>query len=75
MSVVHGIKMGNNTDDSDYGELIILPGKISGGNNAWSDGLFTDDVTGKTQIQRYKCGSWVHSECAGMEKEVRICDF
>ncbi|KAG8309372.1 hypothetical protein J6590_087869 [Homalodisca vitripennis] len=36
---------------------------------------FSKDVRGELWIQCQLCDEWCHSECAGVEKDIYVCDF
>ncbi|XP_063220279.1 uncharacterized protein LOC134529776 [Bacillus rossius redtenbacheri] len=65
-------------DNSGDDQLAVPLEDKPGDDNAaciFCDGLFSDDVRGEVWIQCYNCEDWAHSDCAGMEKDIYICDF
>ncbi|KAF5274613.1 hypothetical protein FQA39_LY07225 [Lamprigera yunnana] len=36
---------------------------------------FSEDRKGELWVQCITCGSWSHVDCAGVEKDIWICDF
>lgn len=39
------------------------------------EGLFSEDSKGELWVMCFVCNMWAHSDCAGAEKDVYICDF
>lgn len=38
-------------------------------------GLFSEDTNGEDWVQCATCQEWAHTECAGWERDVYLCDF
>lgn len=67
---VKGLKTGYPTNDSEGDELPFALGDKRGSGHAVC--IFLDGLFSEIWIRCYKCGSWAHFECTGMEKEVLV---
>ncbi|CAH1995707.1 unnamed protein product [Acanthoscelides obtectus] len=39
------------------------------------NGMFSEDTRGEVWVKCFQCFMWAHSDCAGAEKDIYICDF
>lgn len=63
--------------DSSDGEESFIPDPTVQENAAclYCDSLYSQDCNGELWIQCVSCSRWAHEDCAGVEKDIFLCEF